>query len=168
MKEINTDFYVPLVTLKLCKEKLVPYGLEGRFCLPECIAKIGRTIIGDADKECMLVVSLDAKCHPLAVECIAVGRCNNARVEMRDVIKSTLLSNATAIVLLHNHPSSDITPSEEDLSFTKRVKEATDFVGMTLLDHVIIGSCNEEFYSMKESEEWEMIQDEREHLANRM
>lgn len=53
MKEINTDFNVPQVTLKLCKEKLVPYGLDGVFNIPESIAKVGRTIIDDADKECM-------------------------------------------------------------------------------------------------------------------
>lgn len=154
MKELNTDFYVPLVTLKLCKEKLVPYGLDGVFNMPESIAKIGRTIIGDADKECMLVINLDAKCHPLAVECIAIGRTNTARIEMRDVMKSSLLSNATAIVLCHNHPSSDTTPSDEDWRFTRNVKAATDFIGLSLLDHIIVGS-NREFCSMKDCIEWE-------------
>lgn len=155
MKELNTDFYVPLVTLKVCREKLVPYGLNGIYNVPASIAKIGRTIIGDSDKECMLVISLDAKCHPLAVECIAVGRTNTARIEMKDVMKNCLLTNATALALVHNHPSADTQPSDDDWRFTRHVKEATDFMGFSLLDHIIIGSGTDEFYSMKDNEKWE-------------
>lgn len=154
MKELNTDFYVPLVTLKVCKEKLVPYGLDGCFDMPESIEKIARTIIGDSDKECMLVINLDTKCHPVAVECIAVGRTNMARIEMRDVIKSSLLSNSTAIILAHNHPSmGSIIPSRDDFQLTKRVMDACAFMGIHLLDHIIVN--HDEFYSMKDSGKWE-------------
>ena len=155
MKELNTDFYIPLVTLKVCREKLVPFGLDGRYNYPESIAKIGQTLIGDSDKECMLVVNLDSQCYPVSVECICVGRTNRANVELRNVITSSLMSGGCcAIVLIHNHVSGgEIIPSNTDWNFTKRVMEACDFMGIQLLDHVIVN--HKDFYSMKENEKWE-------------
>ena len=69
----------------------------------------------------------------------------------REVFKVAILSNAYSILLAHNHPSGDTTPSQEDLNITKRIKSASEIMGIPILDHLIIGSNG--YYSFKENGE---------------
>ena len=73
----------------------------------------------------------DAECYR--------GTIDRAVVEPREILKSALLEDAAAMILYHNHPSGDATPSSEDLEFTRRLKKAADLVGVRLLDHVVVG-----------------------------
>ena len=58
----------------------------------------------------------------------------------REVFKTALVSNAAALVLIHNHPSGDPTPSSEDIAITRRLKEAGDLLGIKVMEHVIVGT----------------------------
>ena len=75
----------------------------------------------------------------IADEAQQQGTVDHVPVYPREVIKRALEMNASALILVHNHPSGDPTPSEADISMTERIGAAADSVGMTLHDHVIIG-----------------------------
>jgi DNA repair protein RadC len=72
-------------------------------------------------------------------ETVSIGSLNQSIVHPREVFKTALLSNAAAILLLHNHPSGDPAPSQEDLAITRRLIECGDILGIRVLDHIIIG-----------------------------
>jgi DNA repair protein RadC len=90
-------------------------------------------------KEVFATVHLDTKNRVLCVETVSVGSLSAAIVHPREVYKSALLSSAAALVLVHNHPSGDPTPSREDLELTARLREGGELLGVRVLDHVIVG-----------------------------
>ncbi len=90
-------------------------------------------------REIFATVHLDSKNRVLCIETVSIGSLSAAIVHPREVFKGTLLSSAAAMVLVHNHPSGDPTPSREDLELTKRLKDAGELLGIRVLDHVIIG-----------------------------
>lgn len=90
-------------------------------------------------KEHFLALHLDGKNRLSCIDRVAVGSLNSAIVHPREVFKTALLSSAAALILIHNHPSGDPTPSREDLELTGRLKEAGELLGIKVLDHVIIG-----------------------------
>ena len=81
------------------------------------------------------------------------GTINRAAVEPRGVLAAALLANAVAVVVFHNHPSGDPTPSAEDLAFTRRLSEAGNLLGVRLVDHVILGGPGR-WYSLAERGGW--------------
>lgn len=152
MDVLNTN-YVPLVRLHAVKERFVPYGVEGNINTPEKVVKMVSRLLKEADKEIMLAISVDAKNKPVGIEVVAIGSLNVAYVEARDLFKHAILSNASGIVLVHNHPSGDVTPSVEDWHLTYRIMQAGALLGIELLDHIIIGD-DEEFVSLSQTKEW--------------
>lgn len=90
-------------------------------------------------KEHFLVLHLDSKNKISCIDRVAVGSLNSAIVHPREVFKTALLSSAAALILIHNHPSGDPTPSREDLELTGRLKETGELLGIRVLDHIIIG-----------------------------
>jgi DNA repair protein RadC len=91
-------------------------------------------------KEYFITIHLDCKNRIVCMEEVSVGSLNQSIVHPREIFKSALLSSAAAIVLIHNHPSLDPTPSREDREITRRLKEAGDLLGIRVLDHIIVGS----------------------------
>ncbi len=90
-------------------------------------------------KEYFITLHLDGKNKILCIEIVSTGSLNASIVHPREVFKSCLLSSAAAMILMHNHPSGDPTPSREDLELTRRLKEAGELLGIRILDHIIIG-----------------------------
>lgn len=90
-------------------------------------------------KEHFLALHLDGKNRLVCIDHVSTGSLSACIVHPREVFKSVLLSSAAALILVHNHPSGDVTPSREDEEITKRLKEAGELLGVRLLDHVIIG-----------------------------
>lgn len=91
---------------------------------------------------------LDSKAHLMAESCVSKGTVNASIIEPRELYIEALEKRAVGVILLHNHPSGDPTPSKEDLSFTNRVKKTGEIIGIPLLDHIVIG--NNTYISMKE------------------
>lgn len=79
-----------------------------------------------------------------------MGALNYSCAVPREIFKSSILSNANGIVLVHNHPSNDLTPSQEDVATTYRMLESCEILGMTFLDHIIVGTDNERYFSFRE------------------
>jgi len=90
-------------------------------------------------KEYFFALHLDGKNRICCVDEVSVGSLNQSIVHPREVFKTALLSSAAAIILLHNHPTGDPTPSREDIEITRRLKEAGEIIGVKVLDHIIIG-----------------------------
>ncbi|OIK03924.1 JAB domain-containing protein, partial [Bacillus sp. MUM 13] len=102
----------------------------------------------EADREYFIVVCLDTKNQPTAINICHIGSLNSSIVHPREVLKPAILSNAASIIVAHNHPSNDPTPSREDIEVTKRLAEAGKIIGIDLLDHIV--ACTEKFISLKE------------------
>lgn len=152
MTEFHSN-YVPLVRLQAVKERFMPYGFDGNINTPEKVVKMVSRLLKDADREHALAISVDSKSKPVGIETVAVGSLNVAYVEPREIFKHAILSNASGIILVHNHPSGDVTPSVEDWHLTYRIMDAGALLGVELLDHIIIGD-NDEFVSLSETEKW--------------
>ena len=106
------------------------------------------TIMAHRETEQFRVFFLDRKNVLIADEEQARGTVDHVPVYPREVVRRALQLNASAIILIHNHPSGDPTPSDEDISMTAKVGEACDALGITLHDHIIIGkSCELSFRS---------------------
>lgn len=93
-----------------------------------------------ADRENFVALYLDTKHRINAVHTVSIGSLNATVVHPREVYKAALLANAAAIIVGHNHPSGDPTPSPEDLSVTDRLAKSGKILGIELLDHIILGS----------------------------
>jgi DNA repair protein RadC len=105
-------------------------------------------------KESLRVVLLDTRYHLLRVEQISLGSINESIAHPRDVLRPAVISSAYAIVVVHNHPSGDPSPSQTDHSLTRRLAEAAELLQIKLLDHIIIGAPVEGspgYFSFKEA-----------------
>lgn len=99
-------------------------------------------------KEFFKIVLLDTKNQVISIEDISVGSLNSSIVHPREVFNTAIKRSSASIILVHNHPSGDPTPSKEDLNVTRRLVECGNIIGITVLDHLIIGDG--EFISLKE------------------
>ena len=105
--------------------------------------------IRTSDREQFICLHLDARNQVNALEVVSVGSLNASLVHPREVFKAAILNNAASVILAHNHPSDDPTPSREDIELTRRMVQAGELMGIEILDHVIVGP--ERFLSMKEA-----------------
>ncbi|EPZ37194.1 hypothetical protein JV16_02960 [Anoxybacillus ayderensis] len=128
---------VNIVSLKLIREGSVLYR-ERRVQSPED----GYQLLKCADREVFVVVCLDTKNQPTAILICGEFECKP------EVFKSAILANAASVLVAHNHPPTDPTPSREDIEVTRRLVEAGRIVGIELLDHVVVSG--ERFVSLKE------------------
>ena len=99
-------------------------------------------------KEYFIALHLDGKNRIICCDICSVGSLNQSIVHPREIYKTALLSSAAAILCLHNHPTGDPSPSNEDLEVTRRLKEAGTLLGIKVLDHIIIGDY---YYSFVEN-----------------
>jgi DNA repair protein RadC len=99
-------------------------------------------------KEYLKVLMLNTKNVVISTETVSIGSLNASIVHPREVYRTAIKKSAASIIVCHNHPSGDPTPSNEDISITKRLKECGKIIGIELLDHVIIGDGI--FISLKE------------------
>lgn len=109
-----------------------------RYTSPQQIFETFRFLKNET-KEYFLSLHLDGKNRVVCIDVVSIGSLNQSIVHPRETFKSALLSSAAAIILIHNHPSGDPTPSREDMEITRRLKEAGELLGIRILDHIIIG-----------------------------
>ncbi len=100
--------------------------------------------------EVLCVVNLDSQNHAINFNICSMGTISSTEASMREIFKSAILSNARSIIILHNHPSGDPTPSKDDIKTTQRAIAAGKLLGVPVLDHVIIGAINRSSYSLYE------------------
>ena len=119
-----------LHTISQCGNYLVPY-FYGR------------------ENETVFLLCLDAKCKVLACKLVGEGSVNSANIPIRRVVEIALNTNATTVVLAHNHPSGLALPSHDDIQTTLRLAKAMETVEITLADHIVV--ADNDFVSMAQS-----------------
>jgi len=138
---------VNIVTIRMVREATMLYNIR-RVSSPSDAVELGKKFIQDSDREQLLLCCLDTKNQPVALNVVSIGSLNSSIVHPREVFKAAILSNAASVILFHNHPSGDTSPSSEDISITTRLKECGKLLGIELIDHIIIG--DERYCSLKE------------------
>ena len=103
----------------------------------------------NCDRETFCALHLNAKGKPLSMSIISIGELTSTIVHPREVFKASILSNASAVIFMHNHPSGELIPSEEDKKATKRLEMAGQILGIPVVDHIIVGENKENYYSFR-------------------
>jgi len=119
-----------------------------RFTTPQSIAEYYMQDMRHLQREQVLLIMLDSKNKLIKDTVMSSGSVNISIVPVREILIQALKEDAVNIILVHNHPSGDPSPSPEDIRVTKRLKEAGDLIGITLMDHIIIG--DNKYISLKE------------------
>ena len=104
----------------------------------------------DFTREQFILASFDTRNRLLGVDIVSTGTLTASLVHPREVYKSAIRRHAVSIIAAHNHPSGDITPSDEDIKITSRLHEAGKIMGIEFLDHLIV--TKNSYYSFKENE----------------
>ncbi len=114
----------------------------------EKVIKYAKISIGNRLKEELKVICLNSKNEIIEDVTVEIGTENEIYIYPRKIVKIALENNSTAIILLHNHPSGNINPSQSDINITKKLKLLLENIGITLHDHIIVASDN--YFSFKE------------------
>lgn len=104
----------------------------------DAIEAIGSELKGKK-KEHFMVISLDTRNHVINTRMVSIGSLDSSIAHPREVFNEAISSRAASVILVHNHPSGDPTPSEDDINLTKRLIKAGEILGIEVLDHIIIG-----------------------------
>ena len=123
-------------------------GADKPLKCPQDVAALLMEEMRYLKKEHMKLVLLNVKCNLISVEEISVGSLNASIVHPREVFNPAIRKSSASIIMVHNHPSGDPSPSSEDVSITARIAEAGKLIGIELVDHIIIGDGK--YISMKE------------------
>ena len=94
------------------------------------------------------MLALDARNRPIGANTVSMGSLSASIVHPREVFKFAILANASSLILAHNHPSEDRSPSSDDIALTRRLVQAGELLGIEVLDHVVMGG--QDFLSFKE------------------
>lgn len=124
-------------SVKLVKEK--PLAYKQRTIKNEASISELLSFMADMSEEHFYAVYLNAKLEPVGLSLISKGTVTASLVHPREVFKGALLANAVSMVVAHNHPTGNTTPSREDIEVTKILVKAGELLNITILDHVIIG-----------------------------
>lgn len=117
---------------------------------PEAAVKVIADMLRQYDREAFCIVNLRNDLSPINMNIVSTGTLNASLAHPREILKSAVLSNASATMLFHNHPSGNLTPSQEDIEITDRMSKLFAMAEMPLLDHIIIGN-GDQYYSFKEN-----------------
>lgn len=109
------------------------------FSNSEKIANYYMEDLRHLEREQLILVMMNTKMKLICDCVITSGTVNSSLISTRDIYREALKNGAVYIVLIHNHPSGDPTPSREDIISTKNIKDAGDLIGISILDHIIIG-----------------------------
>jgi len=132
------QLFIPVYRVALVREGEQSVSSK-RLTTPEEVAAMVRQYLHDPDREVVVALMLSTKQEIIGINTVSIGILDQSLVHPREVFKPALLMNAAAIILAHNHPSADTTPSVEDRTVSLRIAEAGKVLGVELLDHLIIG-----------------------------
>jgi DNA repair protein RadC len=142
---------VNIYELELKKVKGVNIEIEQEIIrTPEIAYEIVEKVFNLSSKahEHFGILCLSTKNKVIGAHVISIGSLNSTIVNPREVFKSAILNNSSSIVLFHNHPSGDPTPSKEDIEITKRLYDVGELLNVDVLDHIVVGEYG--YVSLKE------------------
>jgi len=154
-RKLNTITYKDLIKIKGIKEAkaitiIAAIELGRRLATPEDLKKLKitnaeslyehfRLKIVNTNQEKLFAVFLNTKNEVISYETVFVGTQNKSITHPREIFHAAIKNSAVKIILLHNHPTGDVTPSKEDITFTNNIKELSMMLQIPLIDHIIIG-----------------------------
>lgn len=143
--------------MKSIRWQLVMEGAGG-YAAPfrsaeDVVADLVRREVPTSDRERFVVYLLDTKHRPQAFETVSVGVLDGSLIHPREVFKAAIAAGAAGIIVAHNHPSGDPTPSGQDAEVTKRLRKAGELLGVPVVDHVIVAPTGDS-YSFRERGDW--------------
>lgn len=128
--------------LKVVSIRLIdspPLYSKKKLSSPEAVYQFLSDEFSNLDREIGCILNLKTNGEVINLNVVSMGSLNASVMEVREIFKSSILSNAASIILMHTHPSGELQPSKEDLNLTKRVELAGEILGIPLLDHIILG-----------------------------
>ncbi len=135
---------------RLARETLSKQKIDS----PELVNELVGHEMRQLRKESLRVILLDTRYHFIRAEEVSLGSVNESIAHPRDVFRPAVISSAYSVIVVHNHPSGDASPSQTDHSLTRRLAEAAELLQIKLLDHIIIGAPSEGnpgYFSFKEA-----------------
>ena len=138
------------VSVRLVKER--PLISSVPLNNPTAAIEVMGEYLAQMDREVLMLLNLDTKLKPINCSIVSIGAINETVAHPREIFKAAFLSNASYMMLLHNHPSGDITPSKIDSKLTDRMIKLCDQMGIPLVDHIIVGADGKEFFSFNEKQ----------------
>ena len=117
---------------------------------PQAAFDVMRQEMSQYDREVLCVVNLNSKNRPINFNVVSMGDINTSIAAIPNIMKTGILSNAASFMMMHNHPSGELTPSDADIMVTKKVIEAGKLLGIPCVDHIIIGAGSSRSLSMRE------------------
>jgi len=128
---------IDIVKIQMVKDGNLEYRTK-QIKNPQDLAELGLKFLKNADREMFILVSLNPRHFINCIHLVSIGTVNASIVSPREVMKVAILSNATEIAFIHNHPSGEAEPSEDDIQITRRLEECGKLFDIKLLDHVIV------------------------------
>ena len=154
---------IDIVKLKMVRDRSVSYG-QKQITGPKQLAELGLKLLKNADREMFVLICLNIRNYVNCIHLVGIGTLSMTIISAREVLKTALLSNSAAIAFVHNHPSGDPEPSNEDIEITRKLAECAAIFDIKVLDHVIVADKNQ-FVSLVER--GVLIDGIRNHLTTR-
>ena len=144
-------YRIPIYQVKLVRDGSQKAERK-KVSQPAVAAEVLWKFLEGADREHFVVVLLDTQNQIIGLHTVTVGTLDASLVHPREIFKAAILSNSAAILLAHNHPSGDPTPSAEDRSVTRLLVDAGVTLGIEVMDHVVLGD-SPRYYSFQEADQ---------------
>lgn len=145
---MKPNHHLDFVRIKLITEKRL-YSEEELTSSQKVVQFISKEL-AECDREVLCILNCNAKCQVINMNVVSMGSLTETLVTGRELFKSAILSNARGVILIHNHPSGNFTPSKEDFLVTTKMCIGGDILGIDVWDHIIIAGGSGERYSMAE------------------
>ncbi|MCM1160713.1 MAG: JAB domain-containing protein [Roseburia sp.] len=146
--ETKNEFTLDRVSVRLVKD--APIYSESKICSPQQAVNLVGGLLCEMDREFTCIINVKSNGIPINCSFTSVGTLNASLASPRELLKASILSNAAGVILLHNHPSGDCSPSKEDVMLTDRMQKVCGLMDIPLQDHLIVGINNREYFSFKE------------------
>ncbi len=146
----KNPFKLDVVSIRLNKDAPLMSGHPVKS--PEDAVKLIGQELCEMDREVVCIINLKSDGTPINCTFASMGALDRSVAHPRELLKATILSNASTMIMIHNHPSGNLDPSIEDSILTDRMIKICDLVGVPLVDHIIVGGDNSDYFSFKEKD----------------
>ncbi len=143
----NKENEIKVVNIRLVKEPSL-YSTEP-IKTPDDVLKVIAKELATYDREVFLILNMKTNGQVININVCSVGTLNASLVSPREVFKSAVLSNAGAFICVHNHPSGNLEPSQDDRNITERLQECGRLMDIRMMDHIIVAGETGEMFSFK-------------------
>ncbi|WP_331654595.1 JAB domain-containing protein [Anaerosporobacter sp.] len=147
---LTNPFELEVVSIRLVKDAPICSGHP--ITKPEDAVELVGKYLCEMDREVLCVINLKTDGTPINCNIVSIGAIDETVAHPREIFKSSILCNASRIMLVHNHPSSNLEPSKADVRLTDRMIKVGDLMGIPLIDHIIVGGNNSKYFSLRARE----------------